>query len=122
MIKVITSNQIEVRMGSPYNVCDIEVEGVDIQIPKSGWQDIYTFSNEKQLLILVRWNLDENLPGFNCYFIKLPTGHKTISKRIEGIVTDIEVDSDQIILSIIYASAKRELRVNITELNSTELL
>lgn len=51
--QVIFKNAIEIRMGSPYNFCDIDLKGTDrIALPKATWQDKVAWTDDAKLWFL----------------------------------------------------------------------
>lgn len=50
----------EVRMGSLYNCCDIELVGFNkTKLFVGGWQDKYVWSNNSEHLILIKWDFEK---------------------------------------------------------------
>lgn len=49
-IKITFKNKYEIRMGSPYNLAEIEITGIKLNLPKFSWQDKYAISKNKNLL------------------------------------------------------------------------
>lgn len=58
----------EIRMGSPYNLCELEISGTSIVLPTGGWQDKYAWSENDKYLVLIHYNFDEKEPGFHFTF------------------------------------------------------
>lgn len=76
----------EIRMGSPYNLCEIEISGSWIPpLQTYDWQDLIAYNPDKRHIALIQWNTTGNIPGFHVVRIdsKLQKWHKT--KRIPGI-------------------------------------
>ena len=105
-IKII--NYGEIRMGSPYNGCEIHLVNYDkIKLPNATWQDIYAWSEDSKKLVLVQWNLEKNEPGFHFFIIHIESGEFTRSHRIFGCVNSLVVREDKIIYNkFIYDKAK----------------
>ena len=62
------TNVDEVRMGSPYNRCNIELVGFDkTKLPEGGWQDKYAWSDDSKTLVLIKWDFENNKPGFHLF-------------------------------------------------------
>lgn len=60
-IKVKFSNRNEIRMGSPYMAADVQIEGLEIDLPtRVTFEDKYAISRDKSLLILVGFDLEKN--------------------------------------------------------------
>lgn len=90
--QVVFKNAHEIRMGSPYNTCDIELVGTDkIQLPKANWQDKFAWSSDSKILVLVKWNIDNNNPVFKLIFIDTETGAIQESIKILGAVNSLRV-------------------------------
>lgn len=85
-LRVKFNNKQEIRMGSPYNMCEITFSGEWIPVlPKDNWQDIKAASANGRYIALVQWNTKQNQPGFHIVRIdtQLKNYHKT--KRIFGL-------------------------------------
>jgi hypothetical protein len=75
----------EVRMGSPYDCCNIKLEGSWIpQLPEGDWQNISASSPDGRFLGLVRWSSPGNQPGFYVFTIDLQDRAVRKSSRIKG--------------------------------------
>lgn len=97
MLKIKITNRDELRMGSPYNICNIELPDLKfIDLPKAGWQDKYALSNDSKTLVLIKWNLEGNNPGFHFFIIDTITGAITRSERIAGLVNEIHITGNRI--------------------------
>lgn len=83
-------------MGSPFKTCELELKGIKIDLPKYGWQDKYAWSSNKKYLVLIKWNTDNNEPGFNFYIINTETNSMKISNRKKGMVNRIEIQDQKI--------------------------
>ncbi len=90
-LKISFSNRREIRMGSPYMMADLHVEGLDIVIPKACWQDKFAISKDRNFIALISFELSDNEPGFEIYIIN--TNKKTITKtkRIFGLINNISI-------------------------------
>lgn len=89
-------NVREIRMGSPYNLCEIKFEGKwTPPLPTEDWQDLKAYSPDNRYLALVQWNTRGNIPGFHIIRIdtKKKIFHKT--KRIFGICKKIYWDNNK---------------------------
>ena len=90
-------NPSEIRMGSPYNSCEIELVGFDdIELPNVAWQDKYAWSEDFKKLILIQWNFDLNEPGFHFYIIDTNTGNSHTTERIFGLPNNLEIIGNKI--------------------------
>ena len=91
------TNAAEVRMGSPYNNCDIELVGFDkLKLQKSGWQDKYAWADDSKKLILIKWDFENNEPGFHLFLIDTETGQTKESPRLFGLPNNISLIGDKI--------------------------
>jgi hypothetical protein len=90
-IKIIFSNRREIRMGSPYMIADLNLVGLQMELPQACWQDKFAISNDNKHIALISFNLSGNEPGFEIYIID--TDKKTITKteRISGLVNRISI-------------------------------
>ncbi|MBL7725817.1 MAG: hypothetical protein JNK27_16885 [Chitinophagaceae bacterium] len=94
------TNADEIRMGSPFNSCDIEIVGYDkIKLPKGNWQDKYAWTDDSKKLLLIKWNFENNEPGFHLFLIDIETGQKKESLRLVGLPTNISLIDDKIKIS-----------------------
>jgi len=95
MIEVRFVNCYEIRMGSPYNVCDIELNGTWVpRLPTRTWQDKCAQSPDGRYLALVYWDVSNNVPGFHT--VVLDTVAHTVSEneRIKGCCDDLWWDAN----------------------------
>lgn len=91
------TNVGEVRMGSPYNLCNIELIGRPrIKLSQKGWQDIYAWTEDSKRLVLIKWNFDNNDPGFHLFLIDTESGKTLESPRIFGLPESISILGDTI--------------------------
>jgi hypothetical protein len=75
----------EVRMGSPYDCCNIKLEGSWIpKLPTRDWQNVSASSPDGRFLGLVRWSTADNQPGFYVFTIDLQDRAVRKSSRIKG--------------------------------------
>lgn len=90
-------NQREIRMGSPYNLCEIRLSGkINIKLENNAWQDLALWTNDNKYLILVKWNLEKNEPGFHFVIFNIATGDNIISERIMGCLNSMEFENGKI--------------------------
>jgi hypothetical protein len=85
------SGQCEIRMGSPFNHAYLKLEGKWVpDLPKDGWQDIYAHSDNGNILALVRWDTENNEPGFR--LVMIDTKRKAVEEtdRIPGCCESLE--------------------------------
>ena len=85
MIKVEFLNVREIRMGSPYSLCEVRLSGDWVpDLPDWDWQDIMAEREENGLLALVRWDTPGNRPGFRIYIINSTNRSIHVSPRFPG--------------------------------------
>jgi hypothetical protein len=91
------TNSGEVRMSSPYNTCEIELVGFEkLKLPKGGWQDKYVWTDDSKKLILIKWDFENNEPGFHLFLIDTETGQTKESPRFFGLPNSVSVIRDKI--------------------------
>jgi hypothetical protein len=84
------SNASEIRMGSPYNTCSIELIGFNkVELPKNGWQDKYAWNEKSDHLVLIKWSFENNNPGYALYLINISEGKIQQSPRFQGLLNDV---------------------------------
>ena len=94
-VEIKLSNISEVRMGSPYNMCDIEIiSAANFQLPKSGWQDKYAWSEDFKKLALIRWDFTNNEPGFRLYIVNFETNLFQEFSRSLGLPKNVSFPND----------------------------
>ena len=116
----------EIRMGSPYYGCDIELIGFDkIKLPKHGWQDKYAWTDDSKQLALIKWNFESNKPGFHLFLIDVQTGQTKESPILFGLPNNISFTGNKIkINKFLYDKEKSEpgyLCCNIDEVYEFQL-
>ena len=90
----------EVRMGSPYNSCNIEFVGFDkLKLPEVGWQDKFAWTNDSKKLILIKWDFENNIPGFHLFLIETETGITKESERLMGLPNSISISGYKVKLN-----------------------
>lgn len=88
----------EIRMGSPYNRCDIQFIGqTNIKLENACWEDKFAWSNDNKYLVLIQWNLDNNDPGFHLTIFNTLTGKSHTSERIMGMVNNLSIMDNKIL-------------------------
>jgi hypothetical protein len=91
MLKVAFLNQSEIRMGSPFNECEIQLSGDWIpNLGKHDWQDVTASSPDQRFVALVYWDASGNQPGFHLVTIDLVERSVTTSDRYLGCCTAIK--------------------------------
>ena len=87
----------EIRMGSPYNLCNIELTGRHkMQLPQTGWQDIYAWTEDSKRLVLVKWDFENNEPGFHLFLINTENEKTLESPRIFGLPEHLSIYGDTV--------------------------
>lgn len=100
-IKVSFLNIEEIRMGSPWSVCKLNLEGEWVpELPEGDWQDITASSPDMRYCALVRWNVEGNWPGFNVYIIDTDKQTVTANDRILGFCKDIRWEDGRFELTL----------------------
>lgn len=96
-LKVTFINPQEIRMGSPYNVCKIGLEGKhNIKLGAlEDWQDKYAFIDSKHV-VFIKYDVAGNNPGFHFVTFNLDTGARWESERIEGLLNNFDVYDKEI--------------------------
>ena len=106
-------------MGSPYMMADLNLEGIDIEIPNACWQDKFAMSKDRKYIALISFDLAKNQPGFEIYIIDTDRKKITKTKRILGLVNKIRIEDRKIKFNkFIYDKTKSksgELCCNINE-------
>jgi hypothetical protein len=90
-MKVRFTNPQEIRMGSPYHVADLILDGPwKPDLPDEEWQDLTAQSADGRYVGLVAWDIRNNTPGFKVYTID--TLSKTVAQtdRIAGCCQQLE--------------------------------
>ena len=103
-------NPREIRMGSPYNLCEIRLSGgTNIELENNAWQDLALWSDDNKYLILVKWNLEKNEPGFHFVTFNIATGEKAIGERIMGCLNSMDFKNGIIMYNkFLYTGQKTE--------------
>ncbi len=86
----------EIRMGSPYNLCELSFSGTSINLPTGGWQDKYAWSENNKYLVLIHYDFEDNDPGFHFYIIDTETDKLKITERIGGFVNNLKIKENKI--------------------------
>jgi hypothetical protein len=96
MINVTFSNPSEIRMGSPFNIATLQLDGKwTPQLPEEAWQDITAQSPDGHYVGLVAWRINFlNNPGFRIYSINTQTKSFSKTRRIRGCCQSIEWDDN----------------------------
>jgi hypothetical protein len=94
------TNISEVRMGSPYSTCEIELIGFDkVSIAKNGWQDKYAWSRDSSKLVLIKLDFENNIPAFHFFIINVDTGETKESNKYFGLVNEISIEDNTIVIN-----------------------
>jgi len=85
MFKIAFVNCYEIRMGSPFNICDLEIDSEwRSLLPEHDWQDKIAYSPDQRFIGLVRWDTRGNEPGFRIIILDTETKQRAESPRIDG--------------------------------------
>jgi len=95
-LKILFSNKHEIRMGSPYFIAELTIEGIDIEIPKANWQDKFAISADRKFIILVGFDLAKNEPGFRFHIVDVENKKVVKTKRFRGLVNKMSVKDRKI--------------------------
>ena len=100
---IILKDVTEIRMGSPYNSCAIELSGADkITLPKATWQDKYAWNDSSTKLVLVKWEGFSDGPVFRLFIIDTETGKTQESIRMFGAINNLQIKGNTITYSKFY--------------------
>jgi hypothetical protein len=97
MFKVSFKNCFEIRMGSPYQLCELVLEGDWLpELGDRAWQNKYLLSTDGQILVLSAWDVVLNRPGFKLIILN---GHEhTVQEtaRIAGCCTSLHWSENRV--------------------------
>ncbi len=85
MLEVRFQDCTEIRMGSPFRVCQLALRGP--WIPTLGnheWQDVTATSPDGRFVGLVYWDTVRNEPGFHIVTVDCSNQRVAISARLSG--------------------------------------
>ena len=81
-------------MGSLFNVADLELLQLSgdwmPDLPPDGWQDVYAHSTDGNILGLIRWDTENNEPGFHLVMIDAKRKTMEETERITGCCESLE--------------------------------
>jgi hypothetical protein len=70
MIQASFTNCLEIRMGSPYSSCEAVLSGEWIpRLGKQCWQPVHAYSPDRNILVLIEWQIVNNTPGFRLVMV-----------------------------------------------------
>ncbi len=98
MLNVRFRNHGEIRMGSPFNLYSIKLNGEWVpDLPKHGWQNTHAKIPDSRYLVLTSWETTGNIPGF--YFVLVDTVKKSYvrSEVFSGCCTKLEWMDDGVL-------------------------
>ena len=103
-VEVKISNLSEIRMGSPFNTCDIQLIGINgLHLPKSGWQDKFAFTEDYKQLILIKWSFPNNELGFILYSIDIENQSYQVSGQLLGLPKTVSINNEgRVLISKFY--------------------
>jgi hypothetical protein len=98
MITVHFSNCNEIRMGSPYQIGSLRLEGDwTPDLKERGWQSLLSRSQDERYLCLVEWDTVGNTPGFRVVLVDEKQKSVEVSQRILGCCESLAWGEDVII-------------------------
>jgi hypothetical protein len=101
--KVVFKDVAEIRKGSPYNTCKIELSGTDkIKLPQAIWQDKFSWSNDSKNLVLIQWLGPGESPGFKFFIIDTENGKTTEGIKMAGAVNSLQIKGDTVTYNKFY--------------------
>lgn len=87
----------EIRMGSPYNACEIELVGLHkFNFAGRLWQDKYAWTEDFVKLLLIKWDMKDNEPGFKLCLIDVRTNEMIESPKLFGLVNTISLHGNNV--------------------------
>ncbi len=90
-ITVHFDNLGEVRMGSPYNLATLRIDGSwNPGLRETDWQDIHAHSESGRYHALVRWDYLDGAPGFRLFLLDAQKKKVFKSDRMEGCCSSVE--------------------------------
>jgi hypothetical protein len=86
MLRVRFQNCAEIRMGSPFQVCHLHLEGSWIPdvVSGDGWQNVSASSPDGRFIGLVQWDVTGNEPGFRIVTVDCVAREVIYSGRKRG--------------------------------------
>ena len=96
-LQVIFNDVVEIRMGSPFNTCNIKLVGdIDLSLPRYSWQDKFAWSKDYKFLILICWANDSFGPAFKIIAINTSTKEILESTSIKGAIISLSVKKETV--------------------------
>jgi hypothetical protein len=87
----------EIRIGSPYQTCELKLRGTDLKLPKNNWSDKFAWTKDNKFLTLIQRNFKDNDPGFHFYIIDTQADKLIKSDRILGLVNSMKIKNDKVL-------------------------
>lgn len=98
MITAHFSDCNEIRMGSPYQIACLRLEGDWIpELREGGWQPLFSRSPDERYLCLVEWDIAGNKPGFRVVLVDEKQKCVEFSQRILGCCESLAWGDDVIV-------------------------
>ena len=98
MLAVEFCNCFEIRMGSPFRMCELHLTGTwTPDLERYGWLPIQARSNDGRFLALAKWDTAGNLPGFRLLVIDEAQQTFEEGQRIQGCCESVIFDGDVIL-------------------------
>ena len=90
MIKVVFSDFHEIRTGSPFQSCNVRLEGSWVpELGARSWQPLSAYSSDQNCLALAVWEFGDSRPGFRVIVIDENNHSVRESGRIPGCCTSL---------------------------------
>lgn len=86
MLRAYFDDCAEIRMGSPFRLCRLRLDGPWIPpvLNDDGWQNLSAASPNGRFVGLVRWDIVSNNPGFRILTVDCRDRKVQTSERIDG--------------------------------------
>jgi len=114
----------EIRHGSPYNLAELEIVGENrIKIePNNSWQDKHSWSKNGKYVAQIKWDFENNAPGFRVIIIDTATGGKLQSDWIQGCCHKLRLRNDLSIYYETFTLISENMKKKIYGLKSNEII
>ena len=86
----------EIRHGSPYNLAELETtEECKFSIEKNdNWQDKHSWTTNGKYFAQVKWDLENNEPGFRIIIFDSEKGEVMKTDRISGCCAKLKLNNE----------------------------
>ena len=97
MFKVSFLGCLEIRMGSPFKICELALEGDWVpELGNRSWQNKYLQSTDGQILVLTAWDVVANEPGFKLIILNVREHTVQETARIAGCCKSLHWSADRV--------------------------